>query len=163
MSESGAQIQNLMDRRKKRALESLKAKKKMPKKKAPKTNKKKKSVISKIKKFRNKAMNTAADLMGATSAVKVGGNLVQNLARKKGEKVKQLYKKGDYKSLAKDVTGIATLGAASLGAVSGLAGGAKAKVIKGGSSYKPSITRASQRASQNKFLQKYGLSKMKYN
>ena len=77
----------------------------------------------------SKGMNAMSDIMGTTAAVKVGGNLVRNIGRSvKGKAPIPLYKKGDYKSLAKDVVGIATLGATSLGAIKGL--GATAKAAK---------------------------------
>jgi hypothetical protein len=75
----------------------------------------------------SKGMNAMSDIMGTTAAVKVGGNLVRNIGRSaKGKAPIPLYKKGDYKSLAKDVLGIATLGATSLGAIKGLGATAKA-------------------------------------
>lgn len=75
----------------------------------------------------SKGMNFMSGLMGTTAAVRVGGNLVTNISRSaRGKAPIPLYKKGDYKSLARDVVGIAALGSASLGAMKGLGATARA-------------------------------------
>ena len=87
-----------------------------------------KGFLRKAKTVRNKVMNKASDLSGAKSAVKVGAHLVKGALSKK--KQKPLYKKGDYKSLAKDVVGIATLGTVAHGAVKTLAAASQAVAAK---------------------------------
>jgi hypothetical protein len=78
-----------------------------------------------------KALDTAADWSGATSAVKVGGNLVQNVKRTiQGKPRKNLYSAKDtVHTLVGDAAGIVGLGTAALAGVSGLAAKGAAKAV----------------------------------
>jgi hypothetical protein len=75
-----------------------------------------------------KGLDTAADWSGATSTVKVGGNLVKNVKNVIQRKPQQpLYdSKTKGSTFAKDLAGIVGLGTALLGGVAGM--GAKAGV-----------------------------------
>lgn len=86
--------------------------------------------FKKLPGWAGKVISGAADISGATSVVRVGGNLAQNISRSiQGKPVKPLYKKGEYGKLAKDIIGIGALGATTLGAVSGLASSAPVKKV----------------------------------
>lgn len=71
-----------------------------------------------------RGLNTAADFSGATSAVKVGGNLAQNTARTLQRKPrKPLYgPKTPLAQLLRDALGIGSIGTAALGGIAGMAG-----------------------------------------
>lgn len=71
-----------------------------------------------------RGLNTAADIGGATSAVKVGGNLAQNANRVvRKQPRKPLYTpQTNVAQLLRDALGIVDIGSAALGGVAGMAG-----------------------------------------
>lgn len=83
------------------------------------------SVIKKTK----KVLDTAADVSGARSVVKVGAHLAKNAVRvARGQNANpNLYPTKNPKELAKDAAGIVGLGATALGAVQTLGAKAAAK------------------------------------
>ena len=89
-----------------------------------------------------RGLNTAADFSGATSAVKVGGNLAQNTARTlQRQPRKPLYgPQTPLAQLLRDALGIGSIGTAALGGIAGMAGRGAAQggaAIPGGTASVP--------------------------
>jgi hypothetical protein len=89
-----------------------------------------------------RGLNTAADISGATSAVKVGGNLAQNTVRTLQRRPrKPLYTpQTNVAQLLRDALGIVGIGSAAMGGVAGMAGRGAAQggaAIPGGTASVP--------------------------